>query len=168
MQILGIDPGLEKTGWALVQKQNTAFILKSSGLIETSKNSNLPQRLSEIFDGISRVLNTEKPDAAAIEELFFANKINTQYRTIQARGAILVACEKAGVKIAAYNPRTIKQTLTGNGSADKSQMQRMTQMTLNLKKPLDPDDIADAAAAALCHMRIAPFMEKTASAKSKQ
>lgn len=167
MKIFGIDPGLDRTGWAVVEKTAGGGLkLVSAGLIHTGKEERLEQRLLEIFDAVAAELRRTAPDEVSIEELFFSKRAGTQANTTHARGVILLACEKAGLKINAYNPKTIKSTLSGNGNADKKQMQRVVQLVLGLKELPTPDDVADAMAAAVCHIRLGPF--RAAVSKARQ
>ncbi len=165
MRILGIDPGLDRTGWAVLESApSESPRLLASGLIHTEKGLRLEKRLAEIYDALSDVIKENNPDEVAIEEVFFSKRAETQANTTHARGVILLACEKLSRKISSYNPKTIKKTVSGNGSAEKSQIQRIVQMTLNLEAPPRPDDIADAMAAAICHIRVAPFKAALARA----
>ena len=160
MIILGIDPGLDRTGWAILEKEGSALNLLDSGLIHTKSLTPLPERLEFIFDNIKSIVLKWNPISAAIEEMFLNKKTNTQANTVHARGVILLACKKAGLSINSYNPKTIKKNVSGNGSADKLQMQKIVKMILRLKEIPKPDDVADAMAAALCHARTAPLNEK--------
>ena len=167
MKILGIDPGLDRTGWAVLESVPPASPrLLASGLIHTEKGTPLEKRLAEIYDALNSVITENGPDEAAIEEVFFSKRADTQANTTHARGVILLACEKLSLKISSYNPKSIKKTVSGSGFAQKPQIQRIVQMTLNLKDIPRPDDIADAMAAAICHIRVAPF--KAALAKAKR
>ncbi|MBU2574539.1 MAG: crossover junction endodeoxyribonuclease RuvC [Elusimicrobia bacterium] len=168
MKIFGIDPGLDRTGWAVVEKTGSGPLkLAASGLIHTEKGKNLGKRLLEIFDAITAEMRRSAPDEISIEEAFFSKRADTQANTTHARGVILLACEKMGLRINAYNPKTIKANLSGNGNADKRQMQRIVQLLLNLKEIPKPDDVADAMAAAVCHIRLGPFRAAMAKAGSK-
>ena len=168
MKILGIDPGLDRTGWAVLEKNGAAPpALVASGLIHTPARLPLEKRLAHIFDSLAALISVHRPDEAAIEEVFFSKKTSTQADTTHARGVILLACEKGSLPIAAYNPRTIKKTISGSGSAEKKQMQRVVQLILRLAAVPEPDDVADAMAAALCHLRLAPFARALASARAK-
>lgn len=168
MKILGIDPGLDRTGWAILEKEGAAPPrLAASGLIHTPKNTPLEKRLATIFDELSALVKAYIPGEAAVEEVFFSKRADTQANTTHARGVILLACEKGGVPITSYNPKVIKKTISGSGSAEKKQMQRAVQVTLNLVSVPEPDDIADAMAAALCHLRLAPLARAMARAKAK-
>lgn len=168
MKILGIDPGLNKTGWAIITRERDGSVyLESSGLISTSLNKSLSKRLLEIFQKVRKVITKESPVSVAIEEVYFTKKATTQMNTIQARGVILLACELENCPSKTYNPKIIKKTIAGNGNADKLQIQKMTQLILNLKQVPKPDDIADAIAVALCHARIHPIEEKIKKALSQ-
>ncbi|PKM96822.1 MAG: crossover junction endodeoxyribonuclease RuvC [Elusimicrobia bacterium HGW-Elusimicrobia-3] len=166
MRILGIDPGLDRTGWAVLQKDGPAApVLAAAGLIHTPKNTPLEKRLAAIYSELSALIKDHAPAEAAIEEVFFSKRADTQANTTHARGVILLACEHGGLPISAYNPKTIKKTISGNGAAEKKQMQRVVQITLNLAAIPEPDDVADAMAAGLCHLRLAPFARALAAAR---
>ena len=167
MRILGIDPGLDRTGWAVLEKDGAAPPrLAASGLIHTPKNTPLEKRLATIFDELSSLVEAHAPEEAAIEEVFFSKRADTQANTTHARGVILLACEKGGVPISSYNPKVIKKTVSGSGSAEKKQMQRVVQITLRLASVPEPDDVADAMAAALCHLRLAPLARAILKARA--
>ncbi|MBI5244776.1 MAG: crossover junction endodeoxyribonuclease RuvC [Elusimicrobia bacterium] len=153
MTILGVDPGIADTGWALVRGGPERPVLLASGILKTSPRSELPERLKKLHAGLSRVLRLRKPEQLAVEEMFFLKAAHTVRATLQARGVILLAAAQAGVRVREYNPRQVKVSLTGSGSADKPQMQRMIRSALGLREVLRPDDVADAAAIALCHLR---------------
>ena len=159
MKILGIDPGLDKTGWAVLEKSGPlgAVRLLASGLIRTPKGLALEKRLAAIYDSLVSVIVANTPRSAAIEEVFFSKRADTQANTTHARGVILLACERQSLPISAYNPREIKKTVSGSGAADKAQMRKIVQILLGLKEIPKSDDVADAMAAALCHLRLAPL-----------
>jgi crossover junction endodeoxyribonuclease RuvC len=168
VKILGIDPGLDRTGWALLEQSGTGpGRLLRAGLFHTEAGEPLHARLSGLYDSFTELLAEEKPDECAIEEVFFTKRAKTQSETVHARGVIILACARAGVPPRGYNPRSIKQNLTGSGSAAKPQMQRMVQLILKLDKPLEPDDVSDAAAIALFHARRAPFERLVAAGRRK-
>ncbi|MFA6434111.1 MAG: crossover junction endodeoxyribonuclease RuvC [Elusimicrobiales bacterium] len=167
MKILGIDPGLDRTGWAVLESFPPASPrLLASGLIHTEKGLPLEKRLAGIYDALTAVILENGPDEIAIEEVFFSKRADTQANTTHARGVILLACEKLSRRISSYNPKAIKKTVSGSGLAQKNQVQRMVRMTLNLKELPSPDDIADAMAAAICHIRVAPFRAALAKARA--
>ena len=152
MITLGIDPGVSETGWAVLNGENAVTPrLVASGLIRTFPAQALTERLVQIHNEVKRVIDQHSPDAVAIEEMFFLKAAHTVRATLQARGVIMLAAALANKQVKEYNPRTVKLTLTGSGTAIKSQMQWAVQRALNLKEILHPADVADAAAIALCH-----------------
>jgi len=153
MTVLGVDPGMADTGWALVEDRPAGPALLASGILRTSPRTALPERLRAIHEGLSRILLLHKPDEVAVEEMFFLKAAHTVRATLQARGVILRAASQSKIPIHEHNPRQVKIALTGSGSADKVQMQRMIRSALSLQDVLRPDDVADAAAIALCHLR---------------
>ncbi len=154
MNVLGIDPGVSETGWAVLNAADSASPkLVASGLIRTLASQILTQRLIAIHEGVRQVIAEYNPDSVAIEEMFFLKAANTVRATLQARGVILLAIAQAQKPLGEYNPRSVKLALTGSGTAIKSQMQWAIQRALNLKETLRPADVADAAAIALCHLK---------------
>ncbi|HAM35821.1 MAG TPA: crossover junction endodeoxyribonuclease RuvC [Elusimicrobia bacterium] len=152
--VLGIDPGVSETGWAVLRAADGPQPrLAASGIIRTQPATALPERLRLIHEAVSGLIARHRPDAAAIEEMFFLKAAHTIRGTLQARGVVLLAAAQARIHISEYNPRTVKATLTGSGTADKAQMQRVVSKTLGLDDLLRPDDVADAAAIGLCHLR---------------
>ncbi|MBI4386716.1 MAG: crossover junction endodeoxyribonuclease RuvC [Elusimicrobia bacterium] len=154
MITLGIDPGLADTGWAVVDSSpGETPRLVSSGVVQTPAAAGLPDRLGFIYRRISEILSSHRADSVAVEEMFFLKAAHSVRASLQARGVILLAAAQSGMPVAEYNPRQVKSTLTGSGAASKGQMQKMIQRLLALREPLRPDDVADAAAIALCHLR---------------
>lgn len=153
MVILGIDPGFAIVGFGAIQAEPGAQTLLSCGAITTQAGLPLPTRLLQIENDMAQLLDTVKPDAMAVEELFFTNNITTGIGVAQARGVILAAAERAGVPIFEYSPSAVKLAITGFGKAEKHQMMEMTKRLLKLKSVPKPDDAADAVAIALCHAR---------------
>jgi crossover junction endodeoxyribonuclease RuvC len=153
-KVLGIDPGLSETGWAVLNAEGR---LAASGLIKTEAGLPLPQRLRALHQELSEIIGRHAPDEIAVEEMFFMKAAVAVRATLQARGVILLAAAQAGKTVSPYNPRTVKLALTGNGDAPKAQMQKMLQRALNLPDILRPDDVADAAAIAVCHVRSTRF-----------
>ena len=121
------------------------------GAVLTPAGAAVPDRLSEIYDGISELCERFRPDAVSIEELFFNDNAKTAVNVCQARGVILLAVKKHGIPIYEYTPLQIKQAITGYGRADKKQIQYMVKTLLSLDSVPKPDDTADALAAAICH-----------------
>ena len=151
MIILGIDPGLAIVGFGVLEKQKNKVDVIDYGVITTPKEDTLPTRLEKIYKGMCELIDHYKPDQVAVEELFFNTNITTGIAVAEARGVILLACINKGCKLYEYTPLQIKQALTGNGRADKHQVQFMVKAILKLNAIPKPDDAADGLAAALCH-----------------
>ena len=153
MRILGIDPGYGITGFGLIDAQRGQYQLLSCGAITTPPNTDFSWRLEVIYNDMRQLLETTKPDAVAIEELFFGQNVTTGIGVAQSRGVILLAIRQAGVEIYSYKPAQVKQAVVGYGNATKRQVQDMTKRLLRLQAMPKPDDAADAIALALCHAR---------------
>lgn len=151
--ILGIDPGLHETGWAVLDGAPSSPRLVASGVIRTLPGLPLPERLKAIHAELAVVLKGHPIKSCAIEEMFFTTIATTVRATLQARGVALLALAHAGHGVTEYNPKTVKLSLTGSGRAEKAQMQTVVQKALGLADKLRPNDVADAAAIALCHLR---------------
>ncbi len=152
-RVLGVDPGLATTGWGVVEKNGSQMTLHSFGAILTPAKTLLPHRLRQIRRDLLVIIENYQPDVLAIEELFFAKFATSIAATAQARGAILLTAAEAGLDIVEYNPRIVKMSMTGFGSASKIQMQTMIQRVFQLAELPTPDDAADAMAIALCHLQ---------------
>ena len=153
MRILGIDPGYGTTGFGLIEAQRGQTQLIRCGVITTPPGMDFSARLEIIYEDMRKLLEMAKPDAVAIEELFFGQNVTTGIGVAQSRGVILLAIRQAGLEVTAYKPAQIKQALVGYGNATKHQMQDMTRRLLHLQQNPKPDDAADAIAIALCHAR---------------
>jgi len=151
MIILGIDPGFAIVGYGVLEYVNNKFCSISYGVLTTKAETPLAQRLVNIETGICEIINNYKPDAIAVEELFFNKNIKTALSAAHGRGVVMLAAAKSGANVFEYTPLQIKQAVTGYGRADKAQMQQMVKVLLNLKEMPKPDDAADALAAAICH-----------------
>ncbi|MBO5322737.1 MAG: crossover junction endodeoxyribonuclease RuvC [Oscillospiraceae bacterium] len=153
MRILGIDPGYGITGFGLIETHQGQSRLLQCGAITTPAGMDFSARLEIIYEDMRKLLEVAKPDAVAIEELFFGQNVTTGIGVAQSRGVILLAIRQAGLEVTAYKPAQIKQALVGYGNASKHQMQDMTKRILHLETMPKPDDAADAIAIALCHAR---------------
>ena len=153
MRILGIDPGYGITGFGLIEAQRGASRLLQCGAITTPAGMDFSARLEIIYEDMRKLLVVSKPDAVAIEELFFGQNVTTGIGVAQSRGVILLAIRQAGLEVTSYKPMQVKQAVVGYGNATKHQVQDMTKRLLNLKEMPKPDDAADAIAIALCHAR---------------
>ena len=153
MRILGIDPGYGITGFALVEANRGNARLLHCGAITTSAGMDFSARLEIIYEDMRKLLEMAKPEAVAIEELFFGQNVTTGIGVAQSRGVILLAIRQAGLEVTSYKPMQVKQSGVGYGNATKHQVQDMTKRLLHLEKLPKPDDAADAIAIALCHAR---------------
>ena len=153
MRILGIDPGYATTGFGLLESDAAGVRLLQYGVVTTPKELAFPQRLEILYDDVRRLVEVTKPDAAAVEELFWGHNITTGIGVSHGRGVILLALTKANVPVFEYTPMQVKQAVVGYGKAEKRQVIDMTRRLLHMEKPARPDDAADAIAIALCHAR---------------
>ncbi len=160
MRTLGIDPGTAITGYGLVEGRGDRLTLVECGTITTPAGDPLPRRLQALYNGLTQLIQQHQPDDAAIEELFFARNARTALVVGHARGVCLLAAETAGLPIYEYTPLQVKQAVTGYGRADKAQVQAMVRVLLNLSTILQPDDAADAAATAICHLQTITLRQK--------
>ncbi|MFZ3009506.1 MAG: crossover junction endodeoxyribonuclease RuvC [Candidatus Microsaccharimonas sp.] len=151
MRIIGIDPGTGILGFGVIDVRGSKLTLVEAGVIRTPAHTAHAERLEEIFDGLTEIIESTKPQAFSIEKLFFTKNITTAMSVAEARGVAILVARKVGLSIAEYTPLQIKQTLTGYGKADKKQVQEMVRIQLGLKEVPKPDDCADALAAAITH-----------------
>jgi len=174
MIILGIDPGIAIVGWGVISYGGigTKILPVDYGAITTDSGTDTEERLLEVYREVKAIINHHKPDAVAIEELFFNTNQKTGIIVAEARGVLILACHEAGIPIFEYTPLQIKQAVAGYGRADKHQVIEMVTMFLGLKKPPKPDDTADALACAICHAhtgtsRLAEFYNKPSTMAGK-
>ena len=153
MRILGIDPGYGITGFGIIESDRGNCSLVGCGAITTPAGADFSARLEMIYEDMRALLEKAKPDAVAIEELFFGQNVTTGIGVAQSRGVILLAIRQAGLQVYPYKPMQVKQAVVGYGNATKHQVQDMTKRLLHLEKLPKPDDAADAIAIALCHAR---------------
>jgi len=151
MRIIGIDPGTGILGFGVIDVHGSKITMVDAGVIRTPPHTPHDERLEEIFDGLTEIIASTKPDEFSIEKLFFSRNITTAMTVAEARGVSMLVARKASLPIAEYTPPQIKQTLTGYGKADKKQVQEMVRIQLGLKEVPKPDDCADALAAAITH-----------------
>ena len=153
MRILGIDPGFALVGFGVVDELNGRLNAVDYGVISTPKEDKFAVRLQTIYDSMTALINKYKPDAIAIEELFFFRNQTTVIPVAEARGIIVLCGKQNNVPMYEYTPLQIKQALTGNGRAEKKQIQFMVKNILGLDKVPKPDDAADAVAVAITHLQ---------------
>ncbi len=151
MRILGVDPGYAIVGVGTVDYEGNRFKVVDFGAITTEAGEDMFDRLKAIYDEMTKLIEYVKPDAMAIEELFFQNNQKTAINVAQARGVLILAAKNHNIPVFEYTPLQVKQAVVGYGRAEKKQVQQMTKAILNLTEVPKPDDTADALALAVCH-----------------
>ncbi len=151
MIIMGIDPGYAIIGWGIIRYERGRFIPVDFGAITTPAGMNFNRRLEIIYDDLSALLAKYRPDAVAVEKLYFQNNQKTAIDVAQARGVTMLAIHKSGTPVYEYTPLQVKSAVTGFGQAHKPQVMEMTRRLLRLTEVPKPDDTADALAIAICH-----------------
>ena len=151
MLILGIDPGYAIIGWGVIRYERGRFIPVDFGAITTPAGMPFNRRLEVIYDEMTDLLARHKPDAIAVEKLYFQTNAKTAIDVAQARGVTMLALHKSGAPVFEYTPLQVKSAVTGFGQAQKPQVMEMTKRLLRLKAVPKPDDTADALAIAICH-----------------
>jgi len=159
MLVLGIDPGTAITGYGLVHEEHGELVLLGCGAITTGSGRSLPERLAAIYRRVSQLLTERRPDALAVEQLFFSRNVRTALAVGQARGVVLLAAAHAGLPVYDYTPQQVKQAIVGYGRAEKMQVQEMVRLVLRLEALPEPDDAADAVAVAVCHLHSARLLD---------
>jgi len=158
MIVLGIDPGTANTGFGVVAPRKGKLVALDGGVIVTKASTPAAERLLMIHSRVAELIAEHRPDALAIEDVFFGRNVGSAFAVGQARGAVLVAAAAAGVACHDYTPQQIKAAVCGNGSADKEQVATMVQQLLSLTSLPTPDHAADALAAGICHSSHAPLL----------
>ena len=151
MRIMGIDPGYAIVGVGLVDYDNVRFSLVEYGAITTPAELPFETRLRQIYDDMVGLITQYRPDAVAMEQLFFTTNRTTAIAVAEARGVLLLAAEQQGVPVFSYTPLQVKSAVVGYGKAEKEQVMEMTRRLLCLREVPKPDDTADALALAICH-----------------
>lgn len=154
MLILGIDPGYAIVGWGLVRYEKARYTPVRYGAITTEAGTDFSLRLQEIYRDMTELLQKCRPDALAVEKLYFKNNQKTAIDVAQARGVILLAAREQGVPLYEYTPLQVKSAVTGFGRAQKAQVMEMTRRLLGLREVPKPDDTADALALTICHAQM--------------
>ena len=147
MRIIGIDPGLQATGWGVIASDGPRLEAVEYGIIRTTTRQSDPERLSLIYEGLLSAIDAHRPDQAVIEEIFVNHNPRSALRLGLARGAAILACGQTGLPLSEISPRKAKQAVTGTGTADKQQMSAMVSRLLAIPAP--PSDAADALAMAI-------------------
>jgi crossover junction endodeoxyribonuclease RuvC len=157
MVVLGIDPGTASTGYGVVQCVGSRLRALETGVIQTPPGVALERRLAEIHARIGELLDAHRPDAVAIEELYFGANARTAFAVGQARGVVLLAAGQRGVPARSYTPQQVKGAVCGHGRAAKDQVARMVARLVGMAHPPTPDHAADALAVAICELNRAPL-----------
>ena len=152
MVILGIDPGLVKTGYGLIKVVNDRCSILDFGIIAPVKSDRLSDRLNTIYTDISLIIDKFSPNIVSIEEVFFGKNVKSALLLGHARGASMLSASNKKIPVFEYSPRKIKQSVTGNGNAHKSQVKYMIMKQFDIKNLNCPEDATDALAIALCHL----------------
>jgi crossover junction endodeoxyribonuclease RuvC len=150
MRILGIDPGSRITGYGIIEKVGNRLIHLDNGAIFTDTAGDFPQRLHRIYAGLADIIDRYRPEAVAIEQIFFSNNVQSALKLGQARGAAIVAGVAAGLPVHEYTALQVKQAVVGHGRAAKEQVQQMVKVLLGLPE-IAQADASDALAVAICH-----------------
>ena len=151
MIIMGIDPGIARIGWGVLEISKSTVTPLAFGCIETDKGKSPETRLGEIYDALEVLFAKHRPDVCAVEDLFFATNAKTAIGVGQSRGVVLLAASKSRISVVSYSPLAVKRAITGDGKADKKQVERMVVLTLRLRQAPKLDDTADALAVAMTH-----------------
>jgi crossover junction endodeoxyribonuclease RuvC len=154
MIIIGIDPGLARVGYGVIEVKNRKPGPVCYGCIETGRDQCTSERLLQIYSEVAALFEKYPPAHLAVEKLFFSKNITSAMSVSEARGVILLLAEQKKIPVTEYTPNQVKQAITGSGSADKRQMQEMIMRLLHLTEIPRPDDAADALSIALCHIHI--------------
>lgn len=167
MFVLGIDPGLTRCGYGAVDGAGSSVRAVAAGVLRTDKDAPLPERLAELQAGLRSLLAELRPEAVAVEQVFFSANVRTAMAVGQASGLALAEAAAAGCAVAQYTPTEVKAAVAGFGAAPKEQVIRMVQTLLGLAAPVRPADAADALALALCHHAVAPLRSRLSAAVSR-
>jgi crossover junction endodeoxyribonuclease RuvC len=160
MFVLGVDPGLTRCGFGLVQRASATpyFEVLAAGLLETSLEQPMEQRLATLHGDIAALLDDTKPDVVAIERIFSQANVKSVVSVAQASGFVLALATIRNIPIAQYSPNEVKLNVAGSGSADKHDVQDMVARLCGLEIALSPPDVADAIAVAICHLSASPLL----------
>jgi crossover junction endodeoxyribonuclease RuvC len=163
--ILGIDPGTTGMGFAILDASREPPVVIDRGLIPTPKLGTTAERLVAIGDAIDGLIAAHRPADLVLERLYFNKNVKTAMLVAEARGIALLCGARAGLKVSEYTPQEVKLSVTGSGSADKGQVQRMLHLVLRLEGPITQDNVADAVAIALTHAQRVRFAAAVARAQ---
>jgi crossover junction endodeoxyribonuclease RuvC len=163
MFVLGIDPGLSRCGYGVVERSGRKPRAVAAGVLRTDPALDVPHRLAILRDDMRALIAEHRPAVVAIERVLFQVNVRTAIPVAQAAGVAMVEGVSAGAEVVEYSPNQVKQAVAGFGGADKAQIERMVQTLLGIATPLRPVDAADAVAIALCHLAHAPMRGRVAA-----
>src|SRR5437588_11651246 len=163
MIVLGIDPGTADTGYGVVEGAGSRLRALEEGVIRTRPGVPLERRLAAIHAEVCELIERHRPDAMAIEELYFGTNVRTAFAVGQARGVVLLAAGQRGIPSRSYTPQQVKGAVCGQGRAGKEQVGRMVARLLGMAAPPASDHAADALAVAICHLNRAPLAQAVAA-----
>jgi crossover junction endodeoxyribonuclease RuvC len=152
MRVLGIDCGIERTGYGLIESDGRAHRMIVAGAIRTSPRDPLENRLLAIAEGLRETIRLHTPQAAAVEEVFYAQNVKTALKLSHARGVVLLVAAEAGLELGEYSPLEIKTSVVGYGRAEKQQVRLMVHSLLQIDPEIESEDACDAIAVAICHV----------------
>lgn len=150
MLLLGLDPGLQRTGWGVIYSRDNTISFKGAGVVTSDPGDPLAERLDSLYRGLQEIVRQYQPDAAAIEETVINKNAGSSLKLGQARGVVMLAAAHAGMPVAEYASKTVKRAVVGTGAAQKAQVAMMVQILLPGAGPVK-GDAADALAVAVCH-----------------
>jgi crossover junction endodeoxyribonuclease RuvC len=165
--VLGVDPGLSRCGYGVVERRGRSQRAVAAGVLRTDPDDPVPARLLALRDDVRALLGEHRPEVVAVERVLFQVNARTAIPVAQAAGVVMVEAAGAGCEVVEYSPNQVKQAVAGMGGADKEQVQRMVQTLLGLRAPLRPVDAADAVALALCHLAHAPLQRRVAARRGR-
>jgi crossover junction endodeoxyribonuclease RuvC len=150
IRILGVDPGLRRTGWGIIVMRGNVLAFVAAGMVRAPLDGELAARLAALHEGLEALVRMHRPDEAAVEQTFVNRDAAATLKLGQARGIALLVPARAGIPVAEYAPNTVKKAIVGAGHADKRQIRAMVRVLLPRAR-FDSDDEADALAVAICH-----------------
>jgi len=158
--LLGIDPGLAKTGFGIVGEQGNRLKCYSYGIIKTHSNEEMSKRLLALYQKMQELVQKYSPREMVLEKIFFSRNVKTAFQVGQARGVVILTAAQNDIPVFEYTPLEIKKAITGYGQAEKKQVQTLVKSILNLKEKPHPDDASDALGAAICHIQTQNWRKK--------
>ncbi|MCE5253369.1 MAG: crossover junction endodeoxyribonuclease RuvC [Actinomycetia bacterium] len=166
--VMGLDPGTASTGFGVILVAGNRLHAVEYGVVDTPAGLPLEQRLEQIYATVGEILRRHRPDATAVESLFFNVNVRTALAVGHARGVALLACSQAGCEVFEYTPQQVKQAVVGYGKASKEQVMEMVRVLLGLAETPQPDHAADALGVAICHANSQGMRERVAQSLARE